>query len=412
MGILGKGAALAITQRDIWELGQEIKVDPAVIDGIGKTESAGNGWFPNGQIKILPEPHKFFQYLPKTKKAQALTDGLATRTYEETKATGHYKRMTNGPGPRYALLEKWIALDETAAYMAISSGTFQIMGFNFKDCGFTSAKDMFEAFCESEVHQLRAFVNFIKSRSGGITALRTEDYEKIELLYNGGGQNGAYAKQMRINVNKARRGRWMNYSPTGVVPAIEPPIQKPKKASGITILKKGINSAEVEAAQNRLVLWGYDIQPDGLFGKETEDAVKVFQKDQGLTVDGVISDKTRTALFMAPSNKEAMKIEESIKPVIVTETKKEAVPVVPKEAKKPWWKDLGIGAFGTTIVGWVTSLLADLEPWMKFGLLIIAIVGIVILIWKRHTLTKEVVEVIERVRQINDEPATVDTTVK
>ena len=406
MSILGTGTAQAITQRDIWELSQEINVDPAVIDGIGKTESAGNGWFPNGQIKILPEPHKFYEYLPKNKRIQAIKEGLATRSYDETKATGHYKRMTNGPAPRYALLEKWIAFDEPAAYMAISSGTFQLMGFNFKACGFGSAREMFLDFCASEAHQLRAFVNFVKSQSGGLTSLRTQDYDKIELLYNGGGQNGAYAKQMRINVDKARLTRWTNYSPSGVTSTTEPLIQTPKKASGNGTLKKGLNNSEVEEAQQRLIVWGYDIQPDGLFGKDTEDAIKVFQKDNGLTIDGRIGEETRKLLFSNPNTSETKKIEEAIKPVIVTETKKEAVVIVPKESKKPWWKDLGIGAFGTTIIGWITSLLADLEPWMKLVLLLIAILGIVVLIWKRHTLAKEVVDVIEHVRQINNEPAT------
>jgi hypothetical protein len=402
--MLGLGNAKAITQMDIWEIGQSLKVNPAVIDGIGKTESAGFGWFPNGQIKILPEPHIFYKYLPKDQKAAALKAGLATRSYKETKATGHYKRMTNGPGPRYALFERMIAFNETAAYMAISSGTFQIMGFNFKVCGFDSAKQMFEAFCDSEAVQLQAFVNFIKGQSGGITALRNEDYDKIELLYNGGGQGGAYAREMAINVQKAKKGRWANFHPLDTPAPQDTSIEK--KSDGVKILKKGMVGPEVEALQIRLIELGYDVQPDAKFGKLTEEAVKDFQKDTGLTVDGRVGNVTRGALWAPISQEDEKKIQQEVKPVIVTETKKEGVPVVPKEAKKPFWKDWGIGALGTTVLGWVTSLVADLEPWMKFALLVIAIGGIVMAIIHRRKLFNEAMAVIERVQEINDEPAT------
>ena len=47
---------------------------------------------------------------------------------------------------------------------------------------------------------------------------------------------------------------------------------------------------------------GYDLGKygaDGKFGKQTEAAVKAFQKDNGLTADGVIGKKTWDALMNA-----------------------------------------------------------------------------------------------------------------
>ena len=42
------------------------------------------------------------------------------------------------------------------------------------------------------------------------------------------------------------------------------------------------------------------IAADGVFGSQTERAVKRFQKRKGLTADGVVGPKTRDALGLAP----------------------------------------------------------------------------------------------------------------
>lgn len=56
-------------------------------------------------------------------------------------------------------------------------------------------------------------------------------------------------------------------------------------------------SATVKAAQEALNAKGYDCgTPDGLFGKKTISAVKAFQKDNGLAVDGKIGPATKAAL--------------------------------------------------------------------------------------------------------------------
>ena len=44
--------------------------------------------------------------------------------------------------------------------------------------------------------------------------------------------------------------------------------------------------------QTRLGAAGFIIPVDGVFSKKTEDAVKAFQADRGLTVDGIVGPKT------------------------------------------------------------------------------------------------------------------------
>ncbi|MGE5560624.1 MAG: peptidoglycan-binding protein [Chloroflexota bacterium] len=57
---------------------------------------------------------------------------------------------------------------------------------------------------------------------------------------------------------------------------------------------------DVLAVQERLIQLGYDPGPaDGVFGPQTEAAVRAFQSDSGLTVDGIVGPQTYRALGIA-----------------------------------------------------------------------------------------------------------------
>lgn len=52
--------------------------------------------------------------------------------------------------------------------------------------------------------------------------------------------------------------------------------------------------------QKDLTKLGYDTKgTDGIFGKDTENAVKRFQKAHKLTADGIVGEKTRKAINKA-----------------------------------------------------------------------------------------------------------------
>ena len=64
-------------------------------------------------------------------------------------------------------------------------------------------------------------------------------------------------------------------------------------------LKKGNKGEYVAVLQQKLILSGYSLPHygiDGDFGSETENAVKAFQRDHGLTADGIVGKKTWEAL--------------------------------------------------------------------------------------------------------------------
>ncbi|MEA5595609.1 peptidoglycan-binding domain-containing protein [Rivularia sp. UHCC 0363] len=61
------------------------------------------------------------------------------------------------------------------------------------------------------------------------------------------------------------------------------------------ILNHGMNGSDVERLQGDLSARGYQLGPngvDGNFDEHTENAVKAFQKDNGLTIDGIVGAET------------------------------------------------------------------------------------------------------------------------
>jgi len=68
-------------------------------------------------------------------------------------------------------------------------------------------------------------------------------------------------------------------------------------------LKLGSKGPDVVKLQRRLNALGYKLVVDGEFGKMTEAAVKSFQKNHNIAVDGIVGDKTWGALFKAQIKK-------------------------------------------------------------------------------------------------------------
>lgn len=68
------------------------------------------------------------------------------------------------------------------------------------------------------------------------------------------------------------------------------------------LYKKGSSGATVREIQTRLKNWGYySGEVDGIYGSQTEKAVRYFQSKNGLSVDGQVGNLTLAALGMQPS---------------------------------------------------------------------------------------------------------------
>ena len=95
-------------------------------------------------------------------------------------------------------------------------------------------------------------------------------------------------------------------------PTVEPQNSTPQPATAVPVtptpaptaeptyvsLKNGDRNDQVKALQQALIALGYlEGDADGIFGKNTETAVKAFQKENGLTDDGIAGAQTQSALF-------------------------------------------------------------------------------------------------------------------
>lgn len=66
-----------------------------------------------------------------------------------------------------------------------------------------------------------------------------------------------------------------------------------------TVLRLGSSGEQVRTLQSKLKQWGYySGSVDGAFGSQTQEAVKYFQRRNGLTADGIVGSATAAALGM------------------------------------------------------------------------------------------------------------------
>ncbi len=83
-------------------------------------------------------------------------------------------------------------------------------------------------------------------------------------------------------------------------------LQRIQKISRKRFRGFGSYGSEVTKIQTRLKNWGYyngDI--DGIYGSRTVNAVKLFQRKNGLTVDGIAGDETLAAIGISSTGSSA-----------------------------------------------------------------------------------------------------------
>ncbi len=161
----------------------QIGIPESVAAAILAIESSGNGFAKDGRIIIRYEPHIFERYTGLTSKA---------------------KRA--GQSAEYGNLERAIQLDENGAYLSISMGIGQIMGFNHKIVGYSSPKKMFEAFSVSIEPQIAAMFKFIANKKSILEAAREGDFARFAHGYNGPGYRANKYDTKMAELEKIYRG--------------------------------------------------------------------------------------------------------------------------------------------------------------------------------------------------------------
>ena len=166
---------------------QLIGCEVAAFKAVKQVETGNvGGFFAPGKPAILFEGQVFWKQLEKAgKNPKDYVNGNNDILYP-TWTKAHYK----GGMAEYDRLEKAKKIDEVAALASASWGMFQVMGFNYAACGYSSVKEFVKALSESEDAQILAAARFISRNSNMKNALINKDWATFARYYNGPG----YAK--------------------------------------------------------------------------------------------------------------------------------------------------------------------------------------------------------------------------
>lgn len=160
-----------------------LKVDVATIKAFAKTESKEFGFLDNGGIVLLFERHKFYKYLIQSKGNAVATKTAALYPDICNPKPGGY---VGGAGEKKRL-DRAISIDKIAALKSASYGLYQICGFNYASCGFTSVVEFVDYMNAGEDNQLFAFCRFILADKYLHKALQNRDWPNVARMYNGAG---------------------------------------------------------------------------------------------------------------------------------------------------------------------------------------------------------------------------------
>ena len=183
-----------LTENDIVAAAAKINVPVAALKAVIAVECRGRG-FAGARPIILFERHVFYRNLPKRLIAQAVKAGLATRKWKR----GYLKRQA----ARYKRLKLAMNIDKPAALMACSYGLGQVLGENWKFCGFKSVLEFVEYQFKSEAAQLDTMCRYIVAAKL-VDDMQALDWAGFALGYNGRGyKKHSYHKRLAAAFKKA-----------------------------------------------------------------------------------------------------------------------------------------------------------------------------------------------------------------
>lgn len=184
---------MALSSSDIRNAAEQIGVEPCAVKAVVDVESGGDGFLPDGRVKILFEGHVFWKELQKRGINPELLK-MPNIVYPKWD-----KSQYKGGAQEHERLNAAALVNKEAALRSASWGLFQIMGFNHRLCGFSSVQDFVDAQKESEANQLNSFCQFMKNE-GLVLFLKGLDFAGFARRYNGPG----YAQnQYDVKMRKA-----------------------------------------------------------------------------------------------------------------------------------------------------------------------------------------------------------------
>ena len=170
-----------LTDAQIRAAAEAAGLEYALLKAVAVVESGPHGGFlPSGEPVILFEGHVFWRELIKRG-----IDPYRFVKGNEDILFPVWDRTKYGPvSAQHPRLQRAAIIDREAALSSASYGLFQLMGFNWKVCGFQSLQQFINAMYRDEAAHLEAALGFMRG-NGLISVLKRRDWPAFARGYNG-----------------------------------------------------------------------------------------------------------------------------------------------------------------------------------------------------------------------------------
>lgn len=255
---------------EITKAARELDVHPAALAAIADLETGLQAFaMVNDRQKPLIrfEGHYFDRRLSDGARKKARNQGLASPM------AGAVANPAS-QGARWRLLAQAAAIDRKAAYESTSWGLGQVMGAHWAWLDYPSVEALADE-ALSVTGQLRMMRVYI-AKAGLAGALRNGDWAGFAHGYNGPAfARNDYHNRLR-KAYERHAASWMD--------------------GGRPVLQRGARGGEVRLLQTALRASGALLDVDGVFGTQTEAALRTFQAGKGLIVDGIAGPQSWAVL--------------------------------------------------------------------------------------------------------------------
>lgn len=246
------------------------KIPLAHLLAIIEVESAGRVFYEMKGKRfpyILFEPHLLYRMTEGEVRDRLVAEGLASAKWNK-------KLYPKSQEARWGQVRRAASIAGEVAYEAVSYGVGQVLGQHWRNLGFDTLQAFLDTMFANVEGQIDIMLRYCE-RNDLLDELRDGRWPAFFRGYNGPAwKKNGYDKAV---ADALRRFGGAAAEPDGM-------------------LRLGAKGARVRELQALLVRAGYQVKVDGDFGPSTKQALRAFQKANGLTVDGVYGPQTEKLL--------------------------------------------------------------------------------------------------------------------
>ncbi|WP_321892219.1 N-acetylmuramidase family protein [Paraburkholderia tropica] len=205
---------LEITEGKYSEAAKKLECEAAAIKAVAMTESSGKGFCDNGLAKILYERHNFLRaMLPEEQRNFSVAE-LKTVTNpfpmhpnlcfptpggysEKGGAELGWSHSDDFVMHQYERLILACSLNREAAIQACSWGAFQVLGFFYKELGYSTAEELANSAMRGIDEQFELFAAYVNMNTEAKKALQKKDWRLFAFYYNGKNYPKKYPEDMK-----------------------------------------------------------------------------------------------------------------------------------------------------------------------------------------------------------------------